>query len=314
MPTKLSLRVLGYSVASMLAVSVLGISNATAIAVPENRPAGNRLALVNELPPAASEASSRQALAANLLPAGPVMTWSADDFTLSPTEQQLIDRVSRLRPNAARAITRPDCSILNCVALTFDDGPSPYTAALLEALANHAAPATFFVVGRSVRAMPAELIAIQTAGHEIALHSDQHSRMPTLSSAAIARDFERSRQTLRELAGIESELYRPPYGMHSPRVGKLANAAVIMWDVDPQDWRVRNSRQITQRVLNRVQPGSIVLLHELEQTVGALNPLLVELIARGYTLVTVSDILGEAPIHSKIYRSGLAAPELRAAG
>jgi peptidoglycan/xylan/chitin deacetylase (PgdA/CDA1 family) len=314
MRTKAPLRVLGYAFASMLVTVSLGASNLTATAVPERYPTDNRLALVDELPPAKAAASSTMQLAANLLPARPTLAWSAEDVALSPTERQLIDQLASYQPSATVAKLPTDCSVLSCVALTFDDGPSPYTAALLEALASHGVSATFFVVGKSVRAMPAELIAIQAAGHEIALHSDQHSRMPTLSSAAIARDFERSRQTLRELTGIEPELYRPPYGMHSQRVGRLANAAVIMWDVDPQDWRVRNSRQITQRVLNRVKPGSIVVLHELEQTVAALDSLVTELLARGYTLVTVSEILGEAPIHSKIYRSGLAAPELRAAG
>jgi peptidoglycan/xylan/chitin deacetylase (PgdA/CDA1 family) len=261
-----------------------------------------------------ADPSSTFVVAATLLPAALAPAWSTEDFSLSAIEQQLIERPAGYQPSAPMAELRPDCAVLSCVALTFDDGPSPHTPALLEALASHGVSATFFVVGKSVRAMPAELIAIQAAGHEIALHSDQHSRMPTLSSAAIARDFERSRQTLRELAGIEPELYRPPYGLHSQRVGKLANAAVIMWDVDPQDWRVRSSRPIAQRVLSRVKPGSIVVLHELEQTVAALDSLVTELLARGYTLVTVSEILGEAPIHSKIYRSGLAAQELRAAG
>jgi peptidoglycan/xylan/chitin deacetylase (PgdA/CDA1 family) len=297
----------------MLVVSVLGTSNATATAVPESHSAGNRLALVNELPPAALEASPTIALASNFLLARPVMTWASDDFTMSPTERQLLSlrvRSSAKLPEIGRAV---NCAVLSCVALTFDDGPGRYTEALLAVLANHDVPATFFVVGRSVRARPTELLQIHAAGHEIGLHSDQHRRMPTLSNTVIARDFQRSRQTLFELAGIEPDIYRPPYGMHSSRVGKLANAAVIMWDVDPQDWRIRNSNQITQRVLSVVQPGSIVVLHELEQTVEALNSLVAELIARDYTLVTVSEILGETPIHSKIYRSGVFPSELTAA-
>ena len=236
------------------------------------------------------------------------------DFELSEAEQRLIEQARRPSPIATEAVEPPDCSVLWCVALTFDDGPSIYTEQLLAVLALHNAQATFFVVGRSARAMPAELLKIQAAGHEIALHSDRHSRMPTLGNAAITRDFEQSRRTLRELAGIESELYRPPYGLHSPRVGKLAQAAVIMWDVDPQDWRTRSPRKISNHVLAKAKPGSIVVLHELEQTVLALDTLVAELIARGYTLVTVSDILGEAPIHSKIYRSGLAPEGLPVGG
>jgi peptidoglycan/xylan/chitin deacetylase (PgdA/CDA1 family) len=314
MSTKLLFRALGYSTALTLAVSVLGVSNVTAGARPESSPAVSDSASAVALSRSAAAPSSTAVPAAILLPAGPSRVWSAEDFALSPTERQLIERLASYQPSAPVAELRPDCAVLSCVALTFDDGPSRYTEALLAVLAAHDVPATFFVVGKSARALPDELVAIHLAGHEIALHSDQHRRMPTLSNSAIAKDFERSRQTLRDLVGVESELYRPPYGMHSARVGKLANAAVIMWDVDPQDWRVRSSRPITQRVLSRVGPGSIVVLHELEQTVVALDSLVAELLARGYTLVTVSEILGEAPIHSKIYRSGLAAPELRAAG
>ena len=289
----------------MLVVSVLGVSMATATAELASGPATYRLALVNEPPQATPGHASKITSEDEVLAAGADLAWSGTDFNLDQTERQLIDRVSKNLRNTSTPEQRPDCSVLSCLALTFDDGPSLYTEGILAVLAIHDVTATFFVVGKSARAMPGELLAIHSAGHELALHSDQHRRMPTLSNAAISRDFERSRQTLRELTGVESGLYRPPYGMHSSRVGKLANAAVIMWDVDPQDWRVRNSRQITQRVLNRVQPGSIVVLHELGQTVDALDSLVTELLARGYTLVTVSEILGEEPIHSKIYKSGL---------
>ena len=236
------------------------------------------------------------------------------DFALVADEPTLSEQQAGFEFDSAIEYRKPDCSIQSCVALTFDDGPGPHTEALLAALATNGAPATFFVVGQAVRAHPELLLQMQAAGHEIALHSDQHRRMPTLSNAAIVKDFERSRQTLFEVAGIESFLYRPPYGLHSSRVGQLANAAVIMWDVDPQDWRVRNSRQITQRVLNRVQPGSIVVLHELEQTVAALNSLATELVALGYTLVTVSEILGEEPVRSRVYRNGVAPDQVSAAG
>jgi peptidoglycan/xylan/chitin deacetylase (PgdA/CDA1 family) len=306
MPKVRQFQLLGYSTALIVVLAVLVMSAVTANAGPETRPMNSTWVPATVLPPTA--------LAAATSPAGPSPAWSADDFSLSASERHLLDRLTRDRANALAKKPPPDCSVLKCVALTFDDGPSLFTGALLAVLANHDVPATFFVVGKSARALPAELLQIQAAGHEIALHSDRHQRMPTLSNAAIVRDFERSRQTLRELTGLESELYRPPYGMHSARVGKLAHAAVIMWDVDPQDWRVRNSRQITQRVLTRVKPGSIVLLHELAQTAGALNSLITELIARGYTLVTVSEVLGEEPIHSKIYRHGVVSSQSVAAG
>ena len=310
MSTRLLFRTLGNLTALTMAVSVLGISNVTASAGHESSTPVTHSISAQAPAAAATDPSSTFVLAAMLLPSAPALAWSPEDFALSPIERQLIERLNSYQPSAPVAKPRPDCSVLSCVALTFDDGPSRHTEGLLAVLAEQGVPATFFVVGKAARALPDELVAIHEAGHEIALHSDQHRRMPALSNAAIAEDFERSRQTLRDIVGVEPELYRPPYGMHSARVGKLAKAAVIMWDVDPQDWRVRSSRPITQRVLSRVGPGSIVLLHELEQTVAALDALVAELLARGYTLVTVTDILGEAPIHSKIYRSGIVPSEL----
>lgn len=205
-------------------------------------------------------------------------------------------------------VIRPDCTQVACLAITFDDGPSYFTDEILEALANAEAAATFFLVGRFVNTFPDEARRIADAGHEIGLHSHTHPRMTSLGEGSIKREFRLSRQAIREHTGVEAQLYRPPFGLHSARVGRIAKAPVIMWDVDPQDWRVRSQRVIYERVLSRVQPGSIVLLHELEETASALPALLSALAERGFHFVTVSELLGADLDSGKSYSRG-PAPE-----
>jgi peptidoglycan/xylan/chitin deacetylase (PgdA/CDA1 family) len=197
-----------------------------------------------------------------------------------------------------------DCTVIKCVAITIDDGPGPHTEALLAQLAAAAAVATFFVVGAQVARYPDLTAAIVSGGHELGLHSHTHPRMPALGDGAIIREFERSRAAIDDAVDLPVSIYRPPYGVHSKRVGRLAEAAVIMWDVDPQDWRRGNQRNLASHVLKRVQPGSIVLLHELPQTVKALPEILAGLHSAGYQLVTVSELFGANLFNGEVYRAG----------
>lgn len=197
-----------------------------------------------------------------------------------------------------------DCTLAKCVAITIDDGPGPHTSKFLDALAAADQKATFFVVGAEVAKNPGLTVAIVAGGHELGLHSHTHPRMPALGDKAVTREFERSRQAIHDAVGQDLTIYRPPYGVHSKRVGNLAEAAVIMWDVDPQDWRRENQRNLVSHVLKRVQPGSIVLLHETKATAAVLPQLIESLQFEGYQLVTISELLGTDLVHGQIYRSG----------
>jgi peptidoglycan-N-acetylglucosamine deacetylase len=197
-----------------------------------------------------------------------------------------------------------DCNQVACVAITIDDGPGPHTRDLLNQLAAANARATFFVIGAAVAKEPELTAEIVAGGHELGLHSHTHPRMPTLGDQAILREFGSSRAAIEAAVGQSLNIYRPPYGLHSKRVGRLAEAAVIMWDVDPQDWRRANQRSIAKHVLKRVQPGSIVVLHELASTARALPEILTGLQDAGYQLVTVSELLGANLVDGQIYRAG----------
>jgi len=205
-------------------------------------------------------------------------------------------------PKGPRAV---DCSKLKCVALTFDDGPGSQTALLLRMLREQHARATWFVLGQMVAAHPENLRRIAAAGHEIGNHSWSHELMTSVSNAEIRSQFDRTDAIIRRTIGYRPALVRPPYGGINSRVDAVLRDEghpVILWDVDPLDWRDRNSSTVASRVLSHVHPGSIVLMHDIHPTtVGAVPRILAELDRRGYTFVTVSELYGHPLRAGTIY-------------
>jgi peptidoglycan/xylan/chitin deacetylase (PgdA/CDA1 family) len=196
-------------------------------------------------------------------------------------------------PKGPRAV---DCSKLKCVALTFDDGPGSETPQLLRMLRARHARATFFVLGQVVAANPGRLRMIDAAGHEIGNHSWSHALMTSLSSAGVRSQFTRTDAIIRRTIGYRPTLVRPPYGGINARVDGILRSEghpAVLWDVDPLDWKDRNSSIVESRVLSHVRPGSIVLMHDIHPTtVAAVPAILAELARRGYTFVTVSELYG----------------------
>nr|WP_275586572.1 polysaccharide deacetylase family protein [Geodermatophilus normandii] len=193
-----------------------------------------------------------------------------------------------------------------CVALTFDDGPGPYTAQLLHELADAGVPATFFVLGGNVAAMPDLVRRAATEGHAIGSHTWSHPRLPLLTGEQIADEVDRTTAALFD-AGVTTDLLRPPYGETDDRVADVVGDlgyAQVLWDVDTQDWLNRDIATTTQRALDGAHPGAIVLMHDIHPTtVQAVPGIIDALQARGYTLVTVPQLLG-AVDPGAAYRGG----------
>jgi peptidoglycan/xylan/chitin deacetylase (PgdA/CDA1 family) len=186
-----------------------------------------------------------------------------------------------------------DCEVVKCIALTFDDGPHPNTLKILASLKKRGAKATFFVVGAMVRTHPEIAQLIVEQGHEIAAHSNTHQRLTRLSRAQLQRDFARTNKAISQATGVKPEIFRPPYGIHSAQVRAQAKLPVVLWNVDPQDWLTRSSKQTVARVLANASPGSIVVMHDpLGSTANAIPLILRELSAQGYHFVTVSELMG----------------------
>ncbi|MEV4372048.1 polysaccharide deacetylase family protein [Nonomuraea sp. NPDC049637] len=200
------------------------------------------------------------------------------------------------RPAEPVEADKPDCRKVKCVALTFDDGPGPYTGTLLRHLAKYRAHATFFVVGRNVGVYPDVVRRTAEAGHELGNHTWSHPDLTRLSPAAIRSQLARTDQAVKSAAGVVPGLVRPPYGATDRDVRRQAHRPLVLWSVDTLDWRYRDSARVARVSLKRVRPGSVILFHDIHPTtVKALPRVLKGLSARGYRFVTVSELFGGRP-------------------
>lgn len=189
-----------------------------------------------------------------------------------------------------------NCSKHKCIALTFDDGPGPYTEKLLHELARAEVHATFFLVGRNVAARPGVVARIVADGHAVGNHTWDHVFMTKSRKAVIANQVDRTAAAIGSAAGVTTTLVRPPYGATDKRARAVLaarNDAQILWSVDTQDWSNRSVKKTTKRAVKGARPGAIVLMHDIRPTtVKAVPKIIKKLTKRGYTFVTVPQLLG----------------------
>jgi peptidoglycan/xylan/chitin deacetylase (PgdA/CDA1 family) len=152
------------------------------------------------------------------------------------------------------------------VALTFDDGPdAEATPAVLSALAQGEAKATFFVLADRARARPGLVRRLVAEGHEVGLHGPDHRRITTLDPAEVATGMREARAELEELAGREVRWYRPPYGAQTARnvvAARRAGMTPVVWTAAGADWDHQHPREIARRIAADAEPGGVVLLHD----------------------------------------------------
>jgi peptidoglycan/xylan/chitin deacetylase (PgdA/CDA1 family) len=202
-----------------------------------------------------------------------------------------------------------DCHVVKCVALTFDDGPGPYTTRLLAMLASHHTKVTFFLIGGNIRGREGIVRQEIAQGHAIGDHTWDHPDLSTLDKRAIRAELTRTLDEIVRVTGGPVRLMRPPYGATDKRVGKVARdlkMAQIVWDVDTDDWRDRDSAIVAHRAVSRARRGDIILMHDIHPTtVNAVPKILRGLAKRGFTLVTVPDLLAAHPLKpGKVYYDG----------
>lgn len=189
------------------------------------------------------------------------------------------------------------------VALTFDDGPDPQvTPQVLDTLATWGARATFFAIGRHLERQVALAERIAAEGHELGNHSWTHSCFQNFyDRRRYAADIERTRQLILQISGREP-LYRPPVGLKSPALARVAHAArltIVCWSLHSRDTYARDPDAIAARVLRRIRPGDIVLFHDGHERDGrhrpqaarALPQILRALAQRGLRCVRVTELL-----------------------
>jgi peptidoglycan/xylan/chitin deacetylase (PgdA/CDA1 family) len=186
------------------------------------------------------------------------------------------------------------------IAMTFDDGPSAVlTPKLLDLLAVRHIKATFFVVGENVAEHPEIVARAAREGHEIASHSWSHPNLAKMSQQSVRSQLQRTDDAIKNATGKSPTLLRPPYGSITERekhwIHDEFGYDIILWDVDPLDWKRPGPAVVRNRIVKETRPGSIVLSHDIHPgTIDAMPSTLEELEAKGFKFVTVSELLGMA--------------------
>lgn len=182
------------------------------------------------------------------------------------------------------------------VCLTFDDGPhSVYTPRALEALQRYNSQATWFILGKLAQSRLSLLTDIYQGGNDIGVHSYDHVRLTGLSRQQIISQLERTKMLIQEATGQFWPYFRPPDGAYNDFVLETAASVGfewnVLWLVDPRDYEA-SAAQIISRVLAGIQPGAIIILHEVTApTTVALPVILEEIGRRGYRAVSLTTLL-----------------------
>ena len=195
------------------------------------------------------------------------------------------------------------------VALTFDDGPGPYTALALRILRRDRAHATFFLVGRNLSAA-GQLPRAERALGAVGDHTWTHPFLPGLPLPVMDAQLAETQTAIAHSSGAPVQLFRPPYGAHTPAVDAEARRLGmldVLWSVDSRDWAGAPWDRIADTVERDARPGSIVLMHENHgQTIRALKfAILPALRRRGFTPVSVTQLLALDPPTPNQIRLGL---------
>ena len=183
------------------------------------------------------------------------------------------------------------------IAMTFDDGPSSAnTPRLLEILKQRNIKATFFLIGQNAASNPDLVRRILADGHEVGNHSWTHPQLSKLSDDRVTTEINKTQDAIKEASGFTPTILRPPYGAITVRqrewIESQFGLSIILWSVDPFDWKRPGASVITQRILSQVRPGAIILSHDIhKQTVDAMPATLDGLIAKGYKFVTVTQLI-----------------------
>ncbi len=190
------------------------------------------------------------------------------------------------------------------IAFSFDDGPNEtYTPQLLDILARKELKATFFLIGKHIKKYPEIAKRIHSEGHEIGNHSFSHPFLPLYTKSYIKRQIESTSALIENTVGTMPSYFRPPMGLFTPSVldaiGESGMTAVV-GEVYPRDPYKPGTDKIIERVLSRIEPGSIIILHDSgtwgkidrSQTIKAVPVIIDRLRDQGYRFLTVGELIG----------------------
>lgn len=177
------------------------------------------------------------------------------------------------------------------VALTFDDGPNANTSRVLDILEKYNVKATFFVLGTNIKGYEDTILRMKELGMEIGNHMYSHKLMTRLTEEEITSEIKKVDDLVFNIINRYPTLIRPSYGTSNKRMLKIIDRPVIIWDIDTLDWKYHNSTRISNKILDKVSDGDIVLMHDIySATANSLEITIPKLLDKGYQLVTVSEL------------------------
>lgn len=248
-----------------------------------------------ELPTSSLYDSFRRSIIEDFLPE--LEEQKVEERRLEAEARRIAEEAESAR-RAARQLVAPnrsniDCSRMKCIALTYDDGPGPRTAELLDIFNARRAATTLFVLGSRVNAHSGVLKRAVNERHEVANHSWSHPNLTRLSNDSLRWQVDRTSRAIFDATGVYPKLMRPPEGAYDGRVAAQAGLPLALWNIDPKDWRYRSANTLYHQVINAARPGSVVVMHDIvSSTVDATPRIIDELQRQGYVLVTMSELFG----------------------
>ena len=178
------------------------------------------------------------------------------------------------------------------IAFTFDDGPSETnTNYLLDNLDKYDAKVTFFVLGSRVNSNKETIKRAYLEGNDIGSHTYNHRNLNLLSDVALMDEVKKTNEAIKEVIGTSPTLLRPPYGNLTDHGKELANMSIVLWNIDPLDWKYKDKNRVAQEIIEHAHDGAIVLVHDIYKSSveGALLAM-EELQKQGYAFVTINEM------------------------
>lgn len=189
----------------------------------------------------------------------------------------------------AASVSEPEPKV---VALTFDDGPnSQYTDKLLDGLKERGVRASFFLIGECIEGNQETVKRMNEEGHLIGVHCMRHTDLTKKKIDDACAELNETRQMITDVTGKEPEYMRPPYGSWNDALSEHVSMEPVFWNVDSVDWKLQNTSRIVKKVVKDTKDGDIILMHdEFPTSVDAAFQIIDNLMAKGYTFVTVDEL------------------------
>lgn len=205
------------------------------------------------------------------------------------TDEPSSEAPSQTQPNDVPAANQTGKKL---AAITFDDGPGPYTKNLIEELNKRGVKATFFMLGQQAEKYGETIKFMYESGHQLGSHTYSHKDITKLTNEEFLAEMQRTDDAIKAATGQVATAFRPPYGAYNQEKLNLQDKTPTHWSVDTKDWENRNVDRVKNEIISHTKDGSIILLHDIyESSVqGALAAIDV-LLADGFQFVTVNELV-----------------------